>query len=143
MVTLRCWKEIKTKLASGFQCGLCSYTSERKYNMRLHLDGSHGLGWGRYQCNQCHLQLKTQARLTQHKQTWWISVRPRWMTMTSSVGGSRATHVISATTLLVIATTSRSIWRANMILAVTIVPTVTSTSRLDRTCQDTCSLHVL
>ena len=76
-------------------------------------------------------------------QTWWISVRPRWMTMTSSVGGSRATHVISATTLLVIATTSRSIWRANMILAVTIVPTVTSTSRLDRTCQDTCSLHVL
>ena len=56
------------KLASGFQCGLCSYTSERKYNMRLHLDGSHGLGWGRYQCNQCHLQLKTQARLTQHKQ---------------------------------------------------------------------------
>ena len=56
------------KLAgSGFQCGLCSYTSERKYNMRLHLDGSHGLGWGRYQCDRCHQQLKTQARLTQHK----------------------------------------------------------------------------
>ena len=55
------------KLPTGFSFSLCDYTSERKYNMRLHLDGVHGLGWGRYRCNLCNLPLKTQAKLTQHK----------------------------------------------------------------------------
>jgi len=57
------------KAPPGFRCRLCSYVTERKYNMRLHLDGSHGLGWGRYQCLICQKQLKTQALLSQHKLT--------------------------------------------------------------------------
>ena len=47
-------------------CTLCEYITRDKYNIRLHLEGKHGLSGG-YQCDKCYKQLRTKQSLTQHR----------------------------------------------------------------------------
>jgi len=47
-------------------CTLCDYITRDKYNIRLHLEGKHGLSGG-YQCDKCYKQLRTKQSLTQHR----------------------------------------------------------------------------
>jgi len=47
-------------------CTLCGYVTRDKYNIRMHLEGRHGMSNG-YQCDKCSKQLRTKQSLTQHR----------------------------------------------------------------------------
>jgi len=53
-----------------FVCGLCTpsasaYTTNKRYNMRTHLEAKHSLSRG-YQCQHCYKVLKTRNVLNSH-----------------------------------------------------------------------------
>ncbi len=48
-------------------CSLCpTFVTHKRYNMRTHLEGVHGLTAG-YRCNLCYVVKKTQQTLDKHK----------------------------------------------------------------------------
>ena len=47
-------------------CTLCGYVTRDKYNIRMHLEGRHGMSNG-YQCDKCSKQLRTKQSITQHR----------------------------------------------------------------------------
>ena len=49
-----------------YHCKLCDYSSERKSNIRIHLEGRHNLGAG-WDCENCGKHFKSKSNLNKHK----------------------------------------------------------------------------
>jgi len=49
-----------------YHCKLCDYSSERKSNIRIHLEGRHNLGVG-WDCERCGRHFKSKRSLKRHK----------------------------------------------------------------------------
>ena len=49
-----------------YHCKLCDYSSERKSNIRIHLEGRHKLGAG-WDCEHCGKHFKSKSNLNKHK----------------------------------------------------------------------------
>ena len=50
-----------------FACKLCEHVTHKKYNMKTHLDGKHGMSTG-YTCDLCGVAVyKTKQEVNQHK----------------------------------------------------------------------------
>jgi predicted SprT family Zn-dependent metalloprotease len=58
------YDEAGRRRASHYTCNLCQYTARDRYNVKIHLEGKHGLG--SYNCPHCAKHLKTKQDLSRH-----------------------------------------------------------------------------